>query len=255
MLCHQDGDTMLKLSLGYGAGDTVSELCQEPFAVIPRWGHCPGTLCLSPGLRTLCLGTRLVTQCLGTLRHGTGLGALCLTHAKCHRTILRHCVQVPVAVAQCWLPHWGPCPQSVPHCRVSAVAPGWGPCAGSLPPHGAVLGTCHRTRLGITLGTLSPSWTGDTVPKSLFLGGSGETVLIFQLCHTEQMVLVVMTMTGWQWQCPSFLGRMVTVPVVGAVTMLGWRWQRPCPPGVLYDVGGAGGVTMTGWRWQCPHRW
>lgn len=33
-------------------------------------------------------------------------------------------------------------------------------------------------KLGITLGALSPSWTGDTVPKSLSLGGSGMAVTV-----------------------------------------------------------------------------
>lgn len=31
------------------------------------------------------------------------------------------------------------------------------------------------------------------------------------------------------------------MPVVGVVTMTGWQWQCPCPPGVLCGVGGAGG--------------
>lgn len=70
--------TLPKLSSGYRAGDTASELCQRPFAVTPGWGHCPGTLCHSPGLGILCHGTRLVTLCLAL---GLGLYARAMPSA------------------------------------------------------------------------------------------------------------------------------------------------------------------------------
>lgn len=155
------------------AGDAVFELCQGPFAVTPSWGHCPGTLCHSPGLGPLCHGTRRVTLCLGTLCHGTGLGNLCLSHAQCHRTILRYCVQdsvlwhgagghtgdpvprqchtgKPVPWHQAGNPVLEACPQVVP-CWGHVTEPGWvshwGPC-----PQAGLMTQCQRACPQVGLG-------------------------------------------------------------------------------------------------------
>lgn len=131
------------------AGDTVP---RDP--VMARgWGHCLGTLCHGAGLGTLHPRTPWHDTILGTLM-APGRG---------------HCTQGPCAMAPCW----GHCAQAL-----CDIALGWGPCAGSLPPGGATLETCHRTRLGITSGTLSPSWTGETVTKNLSLAGSGVAVAV-----------------------------------------------------------------------------